>query len=51
MTTNIFFTFWKEFETTFKICELQISLPKTKQVMDRLREITDWTELANEIGD
>ena len=51
MKTHIFSTMPKEFETTIKILEQQIPVQTAQQVMDRLREDADRTELAKEIGD
>jgi hypothetical protein len=51
MKTHIFSTMPKEFETTIKILEQQIPVPTAQQVMDRLREDADRTELAKEIRD
>jgi len=51
MKTYIFSTMPKEFETTIKILEQQIPVPTAQQVMDRLREDADRTELTKEIGD
>jgi hypothetical protein len=51
MKPHIISTVPKEFETTIKILEQQIPVPTVQQVMDRLRENADRTELAKKIRD
>jgi hypothetical protein len=51
MKTHILSPMPKQFETTIKIREQQIPVPTAQQVLDRLRDDADQTELAKQIGD
>jgi hypothetical protein len=51
MITHIFSNMPKECKTTIKILEQQIPVPKAHQLMDRLRNEADRTEVTTEFGD